>query len=333
MENGKAALALRLKNGLGCGTTELHVLRPRNGIEAKYLYYFIHRESFRKEAAQEFTGTAGQLRVPVSFIREAEIPLPSVNEQRSIVAKLEKLLARVETCQERLDKIPALLKRFLQSVLAAACSGLLTIGWREENCVNDEWHVRTLGELFTMRNGKSLTAVKRKNGAVPVYGGNGYMGTHNAANTEGQIIVIGRVGAQCGNVHYIIGKVWVTDNAISLQAKKEVVPAFYAFFLRSQNLNKLSGGTGQPYVSQEILSPLEIPAVSLAEQHEIVRRVEALFKIADQIEARYQKAKAHVEKLTQAILAKAFHGELVPQDPNDEPASELLKSIQEKKYL
>jgi type I restriction enzyme S subunit len=65
----------------------------------------------------------------------------------------------------------------------------------------------------------------------------------------------------------------------------------------------------------------------MEEQHEIVRRVEALFKIADDIEKRYQKAKAHVDKLTQSILAEAFRGKLVLQDPNDEPASELLKRI------
>jgi type I restriction enzyme S subunit len=58
----------------------------------------------------------------------------------------------------------------------------------------------------------------------------------------------------------------------------------------------------------------------IAEQNEIVRRVEAMFKIADQIEARYQKAKTYVDKLTQSTLAKAFRGELVPEDPNDEPA-------------
>ena len=71
-----------------------------------------------------------------------------------------------------------------------------------------------------------------------------------------------------------------------------------------------------------------IPAVvPLAEQQEIVRRVEALFKLADEIEARYNKAKAYVDKLAQSILAKAFRGELVPQDPNDEPASVLLERI------
>jgi type I restriction enzyme S subunit len=69
----------------------------------------------------------------------------------------------------------------------------------------------------------------------------------------------------------------------------------------------------------------------LAEQQEIVRRVEVLFALADQIEARYAKAKTHVERLTQSILAKAFRGELVPQDPNDEPASVLLERIKKGK--
>lgn len=72
---------------------------------------------------------------------------------------------------------------------------------------------------------------------------------------------------------------------------------------------------------------LEVNLPPLPEQHEIVRRVEALFAVADRIESRYKKAKAQVDRLTQSILAKAFRGELVPQDPNDEPASVLLERI------
>ena len=71
--------------------------------------------------------------------------------------------------------------------------------------------------------------------------------------------------------------------------------------------------------------PFRLPP--LTEQQEIVRRVEALFALTDQIEARYAKATAHIEKLTQSILAKAFRGELVPQDPNDESASTLLERL------
>ena len=72
---------------------------------------------------------------------------------------------------------------------------------------------------------------------------------------------------------------------------------------------------------------LEIQLPSLDEQTEIVRRVETMFAFADRLEARYTAARSRVEKLTPATLAKAFRGELVPQDPNDEPASALLERI------
>ena len=70
-----------------------------------------------------------------------------------------------------------------------------------------------------------------------------------------------------------------------------------------------------------------MPVPPLPEQQEIVRRVEELFALADRLEARVGKARGQVDKLTQSILAKAFRGELVPQDPNDEPAEKLLARI------
>src|SRR5207249_6444977 len=90
-------------------------------------------------------------------------------------------------------------------------------------------------------------------------------------------------------------------------------------------------GATRPRINTTQLRKLEVRICPLAEQQEIVRRMEALFALADQIEARYAKGKAHVEKLTQSILAKAFRGELVPQDPNDEPASVLLERIRNAK--
>lgn len=72
---------------------------------------------------------------------------------------------------------------------------------------------------------------------------------------------------------------------------------------------------------------LRIPLPSIKEQTEIVRRVEQLFAFADQLEARVKTAQTRIDRLTQSILAKAFRGELVPQDPNDEPAGVLLERI------
>jgi type I restriction enzyme S subunit len=90
---------------------------------------------------------------------------------------------------------------------------------------------------------------------------------------------------------------------------------------------KLAVGTGVKHYRVGDVSDLLIPVPTKAEQTEIVRRVEQLFIFADQLEARVKAAQTRIDHLTQSILAKAFRGELVPQDPNDEPASVLVDRI------
>ncbi len=110
-----------------------------------------------------------------------------------------------------------------------------------------------------------------------------------------------------------------------------VNPYWLAFNIRndanSAHLEDYFTGTTIKHLTGKALASYRFPLPSLAEQMEIVRRVEALFALADQIEARFAKAKASVDQITQSILAKAFRGELVPPDPNDEPASVLLERI------
>ena len=133
MENGKGAVATELRNGLGCGTTELIVLRPLGGFDAHYIYRFLARPSVRGEAKEHFTSTAGQARVPTSFIEELEMPVAPLVEQRRIVAKLESIAGQSRCLPTALDQNSRLLKRFRQSVLTAACSGRLTADWRKAN--------------------------------------------------------------------------------------------------------------------------------------------------------------------------------------------------------
>jgi type I restriction enzyme, S subunit len=94
-----------------------------------------------------------------------------------------------------------------------------------------------------------------------------------------------------------------------------------------ERLREITVGVAQQKISLERFRRLPIQLAPLIEQHEIVRRVEALFTYADRVEAHYIAARAQVERLTPVLLAKAFRGELVPQDPNDEPASVLLERI------
>jgi type I restriction enzyme S subunit len=88
-----------------------------------------------------------------------------------------------------------------------------------------------------------------------------------------------------------------------------------------------TGTAGQARVPTSFIEELELPLPPLAEQQEIVRRVEGLFALADQLEQRLAQARKQVAKLTPSLLARAFAGQLVPQNPADEPAEELLERI------
>lgn len=95
-----------------------------------------------------------------------------------------------------------------------------------------------------------------------------------------------------------------------------------------QQLVATSGSSAQQAIYIRDVKSYSLGLPSLEEQTEIVRRVEQLFAFADQLEAKVASAKSRIDHLTQSILAKAFRGELVPQDPNDDPASVLLERIQ-----
>lgn len=299
----------------------------------------------------------------VNFI----VPLAPLNEQRRIVAKLERLLHRVDACKERLDKIPVILKRFHQSVLSAACSGRLTADWRKKNPnayatsnsdgvsfeVPDSWRWINLSETGDMRRGKSK---HRPRDAAFLYGGHyPFIQTGDIAQSGGRIVRHKQTYSEAGLAQSKLwpkGTICITiaaniaesailtypvcfpDSVVGIIVNDKIcVSEHVEYFIRvaKSDLSAFAPATAQKNINISILNEVKVPLPPLPEQHEIVRRVEALFKKADEIEARYKKAKAFVDKLTQSILAKAFRGELVPQDPDDEPASVLLERIKTEK--
>jgi type I restriction enzyme S subunit len=119
------------------------------------------------------------------------------------------------------------------------------------------------------------------------------------------------------------------------RTSKCIVNSFFSYYLNSpivlQHVENLIGGSAAPHINIRDIKKLPFPLPPLEEQQEIVRQVDKLFALADKLEAHYQKAKTHVGKLSQSVLAKAFRGELVPQDPSDEPAEKLLARIMKEK--
>lgn len=133
-ENGKAAIVKDMPNGIGAGSTEFYVLRPLlDSISSDYIFSVIKSYEFLQTGAENMTGAVGLRRVPKKFVEDFKINLPPLAEQKVIADKLDELLAQVESTKARLDAIPAILKSFRQSVLAAAVSGKLTKEWRGDN--------------------------------------------------------------------------------------------------------------------------------------------------------------------------------------------------------
>jgi len=122
----------------------------------------------------------------------------------------------------------------------------------------------------------------------------------------------------------------INDGSVALLGVEEPLKSYLYYVLRSKTmwLRGLNQGAAQPNLNTTIVREIRfgLPP-SDAEQSEIVRRVEELFVFADDLERQYRGASERVEKLTPAVLAKAFRGELVPQDPSDEPAEKLLERI------
>jgi len=322
-------------------------------IYNRYLYWQVKSENFQN-ILKEITSATAQPAFSIQRLKTLSIKLAPVNEQRRIVAKLETLLSRVDTCQQRLNKIPNILKRFRQSVLSAACAGRLTADWREKINLPD-WEWGSLSQQrISIQTGPFGSALHRAD-----YRPNGIPIVNPMHIKDGKIIrslehcvsqtkakelqkyrlmpgdiVLGRRGemgraAVVKELGYLCG-----TGSMSLKCHPDKLnSSFVCLLLRSPqtviSLQDNSVGSTMINLNQQIVNELDFPIVTLKEQQEVIRRVEALFAFAGHIEARYTKGKAHVDKIMQSILAKAFRGVLVPQDPNDEPADMLLKRIRE----
>lgn len=359
--------------------------KPLDGIEPGFVENYLKSETYWRSISECTAGIAIP-NVNASKLAELEIPLPPLPEQRRIVAKLEKLLHKVDASKERLDKIPAILKRFRQSVLAAACSGRLTEDWREKNSPHpslratlsqrergtdvlplplgegrgegeglpEGWKYVLSDKLFSFVTSGSRGWAKyySDEGALFVRIGNldhgsisldlqsiqrvkppkGAEGTRTRIQ-ENDILI--SITADVGMIALTppdVEEAYINQHIALARPVEGYSTKYLAWYLASsegglRQFQELQRGATKVGLGLDDIKNVWVPLPPLPEQQEIVRRVEALFKKADEIEARYKKAKGFVDRLTQSILAKAFRGELVPQDPNDEPAAVLLDRI------
>lgn len=374
------ATAGKINLGIDCSIgRSVAAVRPTNEISQKFIYYFLASKIM--SLRQGSTGSAqGVISKP--DLAAITIPMAPASEQTRIAAKLDELLAQVDTLKARIDGIPALLKRFRQSVLSAAVSGRLTEEWREQKdfcnapVLNSKakslgidelasaeellgeplpcfWSKYALDQLVDAERGIPYGIVQTgsavENGIPTVRCGDVkklYIDTSNLKPVSSEIECdYKRTRLKGGEVLLAIrgsvGNAGVTPKALHgcnisrevamIPTLPSVLPFYLACLLQSPFGQRLLvgkvRGVAQKGINLADVRRLPVALPPYEEQTEIVRRVEQLFAFADQLEARIKASQARIDRLTQSILAKAFRGELVPQDPNDEPASVLLERI------
>jgi type I restriction enzyme S subunit len=344
-ENGKAAFVEGLPNGIGAGSSEFFVLRPcSEEVSAKYLLALVKSREFMREGASNMTGAVGLRRVPKQFIENYPVMVPPAAEQIRISQKLDELLAQVDTLKARIDAIPVLLKRFRRSVLMAAVSGGIssTASARSER-LSDICLSITDGDHQAPPQSKVgvpfITISAINDGVIRLEKATRYVPASyfhelkESRKPQAGDILFSVTGSICIPAMVLNEEAFTFQRHIAILRPNTnlTLPRFLYFYLSSELIKKqgldVATGTAQLTVPLKSLRNFDISLPSLEEQTEIVRRVEQLFAFADQLEAKVAAAKTRVDHLTQSILAKAFRGELVPQDPNDEPASVLLERI------
>lgn len=384
----------------------LAAIRGLGGIKTFFLLYVIR--NFDKNLAEKATGTTFEA-ISGNTLREFKIPLPPLNEQKRIVAKIEELNDRSQTAQKALETIPQLCDRFRQSVLAAAFRGDLTADWREKNPdvepasvlleriknerrqkweeeelkkfnasgkipKDDKWKEKykepqelekidnvELSELpdgwlwmsadectSWITDGEHATPERSDSGVYLLSARNvldGKISLQKVDFISEQVhkkleerlkIESGDVFLSCSGT---VGRSCVVPPDLKCSLVRSVAvlkPLFnmgeyLSLAIRSPCIQAQIEGkktqTAQSNIFQGRIKILAIPVAPLNEQKQIVSLIEKYFKIIETIEKQHQQATEKLEKLNQSILSKAFRGELVPQDPEDEPASVLLERI------
>ncbi|WP_198655640.1 restriction endonuclease subunit S [Salinicola sp. CR57] len=328
-----------LANAPGVCTTEIIPMDAEPFVLNCYLFYWLKTHDFLSYVTEVSYGV-NMPRLGTKDGVVAPIVLAPLAEQKVIADRLDTLLAQVESAKARLERIPEILNRFRQSVLAAAVSGRLTEEWRLKAEKKLE-PLKKIGDIAKVVRGGS----PRPAGHPDYFGGDipwitvkevtkdkdkilrttssqvTELGKERSRYIEAGTLLLTNSGATLGvpKITEIAG--CINDGIVAIQNIEEPLKGYLYYNLLSMtdSLRRLNQGAAQPNLNTSIVKAIEVILPLPDEQTEIVRRVDQLFAYADTVERQVNNALARVNQLTQSILAKAFRGELTAQWRTDNP--------------
>lgn len=245
-----------------------------------------------------------RMKISQDDFKKLYFPIPPLSEQQKIAQFLDDKTAKIDQAVDLAEKQIALLKEHKQILIQNAVTRGLNpdvplkdsgVEWIGQ--VPEHWEVKKLKYLSKIKSGDSIiNSNLSEEYLYEVFGGNGFMGYFYKYNVSGENIIIGRVGALCGNIRYINEEKWITDNALILNLinLSKTLYSYVSYVLECANLNALSVSNAQPLITGTKVMNISIAIPPLSEQKQII---DYLDKQTAKIDQAIALKTAHIEKL------------------------------------
>lgn len=353
-ENRKSMMLNNLPNSIGGGTTELIILRNAS-INQKYTFWLVSDERFIRGGVQTYSGTVGQQRINMDYVRSYPIPLPPLSEQQRIVERIEELFAKLDEAKERLQEVADSFAVRKAAILHKAFTGELTKQWRLENGVSDEsWEEKTLQDVCSMKitdgthktpvycdsekgvkflSAKDITAEKICWDNIKYIVPELHEELYKRLAPQVDDVLLAKNGTT--GVAAIVETDDIFDIYVTLAVLRPEKSIIYPLYLlkvvnsplcKEQFAQHLTG-IGVPNLHLRDIKEVLIPLPTLPEQHEIVRLIDDLLARERAAQQATEQALASIDLMKKSILARAFRGELGTNKASEASALELLRQV------
>lgn len=247
------------------------------------------------------------------------IPIPPYAEQEAIATWLDEKCSEIDAAIAKVDREIELIDELKQSEISRVVTRGLNpdvplkqsgIDWIGE--VPEHWEILKVKYLVRFSSGDTITSEQFIDTAeYPVYGANGYRGRFDKFNYSGERILIGRVGALCGNVHYTNERIWCSEHALissKVLGGQEFDYGWLCLLFESMNLNQYGGGSAQPVIASSTIENLSIIFPPLTEQQSIADYLDKKCGEIDGLKEKLVKKRETLKELRQSIISEVVTG-------------------------
>lgn len=299
-----------------CANQSVTAFIPKlNKIDSRFLFYLL--QGMRKYILTFQTGGA-QGGINVNDCQNLIIPHIPFEEQQIIAFYLDDKVGQIDAVITEKEKMVEDLQNYRKSVISEAVTRGLNPDVPMKNSGIDKfpqipsyWNSIKLKYMSTICSGGALPSDQLRNdGEYEVYGGNGCMGRTSHYNTEAPAIIIGRVGALCGNIHLINSPKWVTDNALVLVVNGDTSYEYIAYYLQAYDLNTLNSSNAQPLITGTKVLNVQIPVPPLEEQNKIVDYLNNRYLTMDATISELQSQIEDLKSYKSSLITEAVTGKI-----------------------